>query len=275
MESNGVMKETVDAAACVEEQQQHVDLSRMYKLDDVSPSLVKRLKDADIDKDGRLSLEELVHVVRSEQQAQADRKLFRNFVIALALGMLILIAAVCGAVYGIVHLSNQLDDNNGVLASASTGEAMATGQAMDLINLTQLYDGNVAMMETAQNLQQVVVAEGDGAFSVHKVARIRVIPSESRAIIVSMDGSILQADDSGLGYLNDSISDDAQQGSARRRLMANQTDDDDDAMPSVPAHGIGPRFLFIDKCGLCQLITCPAKGIVFGCWSHCIKTRQC
>lgn len=275
MESNGVMKETVDAAACVEEQQQHVDLSRMYKLDDVSPSLVKRLKDADIDKDGRLSLEELVHVVRSEQQAQADRKLFRNFVIALALGMLILIAAVCGAVYGIVHLSNQLDDNNGVLASASTGEAMATGQAMDLINLTQLYDGNVAMMETAQNLQQVVVAEGDGAFSVHKVARIRVIPSESRAIIVSMDGSILQADDSGLGYLNDSISDDAQQGSARRRLMANQTDDDDDAMPSVPAHGIGPRFLFIDKCGLCQLITCPVKGIVFGCWSHCIKTRQC
>ena len=269
---NGVLKDKTVDAATLAEAQQHIDLSRLSKLDDVSPSLVKRLRDADIDKDGLLSLEELMHVVRREQQAQADRKMFRNFVIAQTIGMLVLIAAVCGAVYGIVSLSNQLDDNNGILVSSSTGQTMATGQAMGLINLTQLYDGDVAMMEKAQNLQQVVVLEGDGAFSVHTVARVLVLPSESRAIIVSMDGSILQANESGLGYLNNSLEDGGQQqgSSARRSLLAagNHTG------PPGPAHGVGPRFLGLN-CGLCQAITCTAKGIVVGCYTYCIQTGQC
>ncbi|WPT16662.1 Peptidyl-prolyl cis-trans isomerase FKBP13 [Picochlorum sp. SENEW3] len=41
------------------------------------------------------------------------------------------------------------------------------------------------------------------------------------------------------------------QGLARRNLLANQSDN----KTVGPGHGIGPRFLFLNKCGLCQSIT--------------------
>ena len=197
-----------------EEREHMVDVSDLEKF--ASPSIVKRIKEADIDKDGVLSVQELIQLVQSERRAHADRRLFRNFLIALVVAVLILVAALVGAVYGIVKLTDEVDDNNGVLVSAKTGNVMAAGKATDLVNLSHLYAGsnnktgesaalNRAALDLAERLEVVVMPQIDnmGGFRVHRVASVRSFPAEQRAIIVSEDGSIIQVDPSGLTYLLD------------------------------------------------------------------------
>ncbi|WPT16663.1 hypothetical protein PSENEW3_00004671 [Picochlorum sp. SENEW3] len=195
-----------------------VDVSDLAKI--ASPSVLKRIKEVDIDKDGNLSMQELIQLVQSEQKAHADRRLFRNFLIALVVAVLILVAALVGAVYGIVKLTDEVDDNNGVLVSANTGTVMATGKATNLLDLSKLYSGNNSTdrnddghtgsfpdVPLAQQLEVVVMPQAGGGYEVHRVASVRSFPGEQRAIIVSMDGSIIEVGTTGLVYLRDAIVD--------------------------------------------------------------------
>jgi len=223
-----------------EEQEHVVDVSDLEKI--ASPSILKRIKEADIDKDGVLSVIELIQLVKSEQRAHADRRLFRNFLIALVVAVLILVAALVGAVYGIVKLTDEMDDSNGVLVSVKTGSVMATGKATDLVDLSRLFARskkdtgeraalNRAALDLAERLEIVVVPSADdmGGFAVHRVASVRSFPGELRAIIVSEDNSIIQVGPSGLTYLVDPLAqltgeklsnDTAREMTAGRKLLA-------------------------------------------------------
>ena len=214
-----------------------LDVSDLEKF--ASPSIMKRVNEADTDKDGVLSVQELIQLVQSEQKAHADRRLFRNFLIALVVAVLILVAALVGAVYGIVKLTDEVDDSNGVLVSAKTGNVMATGKATDLLNLSQLYaarnrtadDGTIESMPDvllAEQLEVLVVPQIDGGYHVHRVASVRSLPAEQRAIIVSEDGSIVQVGTTGLRYLKDPIADSLtstglEDASPGRRLFSDDT----------------------------------------------------
>ena len=191
-----------------------VDVSDLEKI--ASPSIIKRIKEVDIDKDGNLNAQELIQLVQSEQRAQADRRLFRNFLIALVVAVLILVAALVGAVYGIVKLTDEVDDNNGVLVSANTGSVMATGKATNFLDLSKLYaqstDGANGTKSSpdvmlAEQLEVLVMPRADGGYEVHRVASVRSFPAEQRALIVSEDGSIIQVGTTGLVYLKDAIAD--------------------------------------------------------------------
>lgn len=194
-----------------------VDVSNLPALDKIaSPSVIQRLKNADLDKDGRLSVSELVQLVQSEQRALADRRLFRNLLIAIVVAVLILVSALVGAVYGIVKLTDEVDDSNGLLVSAKTGSVMATGKATEVVLLSQLYakasnstSGSTDPVSIANQMDVVVVPhdEVEVGFTVHRVASIRSYPSEQLAIIVSKDGSVIQVDSSGLRYVRDPLVD--------------------------------------------------------------------
>ena len=225
-----------------------VDVSDLEKI--ASPSILKRIKEADIDKDGNLSVQELIQLVQSEQRAHADRKLFRNFLIALVVAVLILVAALVGAVYGIVKLTDEVDDSNGVLVSANTGTVMATGKATRLVDLSRLYGGGNSTndgqgatgrlpdLSLAEQMEVVVVPQADGGFEVHRVASVRSFPADQRAVIVSEDGSVIQVGTAGLVYLKDPIADSltprgpgVEDASPGRRLLSD--------MPT--GYGVAPR----------------------------------
>lgn len=74
-------------------------LSEILRQGGISESVIHRIQGADIDKDGNLDVGEIVRLVQEGHRAQADRKLFRNLVVALAIGMLVSIAAFCGTIY--------------------------------------------------------------------------------------------------------------------------------------------------------------------------------
>lgn len=182
--------------------------------------------------------------------AHADRRLFRNFLIALVVAVLILVAALVGSVYGIVKLTDEVDDSNGVLVSANTGTVMATGKATSAMDLSKLYGGGnstddgttrrVPDVSLAEQMEVVVVPQADGGFEVHRVASIRSFPREQRAIIVSEDGSIIQVGTTGLVYLKDPIAESLtitqgsglEDASPGRRLLSGDTQ---------TGYGVGPR----------------------------------
>jgi len=96
---------------------------------DLPPKLAERIRAADVNNDGSLSIDELLDVMRSEERAVADRKLMRNFLIALVVAVLVLVATLCGTVYAIVKLTQEVNDDDGVLVSSTTVTPMATGSA--------------------------------------------------------------------------------------------------------------------------------------------------
>lgn len=189
-----------------------VPLSELLKQSGASKSLISRINDADIDKDGNLDVHEIVQLVQKEQRAQADRKLFKNFLIALTVGLLILIAALCGTVYGIVKLTKEVGDDNGVLVSTSTGDVVSTGQVVETFNVSQLYREDVPFI--AQELEVLIVPEENG-FTAHRVASVTV-ETGNRAIVTSLDGRKIIIDKDGLYYEN-SV---AGNSTGRRRLLA-------------------------------------------------------
>ena len=95
----------------------------------------ERIRQADADQDGALSVDELVEVIRAEVRAVSDRKLFRNILISLFVTVLVLVATLCGTVYAIVDLSKEVKNDNGMLVSSSSGDVMATGTAQLALTL--------------------------------------------------------------------------------------------------------------------------------------------
>jgi hypothetical protein len=93
----------------------------------VTPALRDRIQRADVNSDGILSVSELLGVLESEKKAQSDRKMFLRLLVALGVAVLVLIATLCGAVYGIVDLTQKVDDNDGAMVSKATGDVMSTG----------------------------------------------------------------------------------------------------------------------------------------------------
>lgn len=174
-------------------------------LDTISTSsskLAARIREADLDNDGSLSMEELVEVIRSEQQAIGDRKLLRYILIALAVAVLVLIATLCGTVYAVVKLTQEVNDQDGVLVSASSGAVMSTGLVQERVAGVELYRYRDPAM--LRGIESVVLPspEGDTMYRVSKIATVR----NMSATVYTLGGTTLQVDDSGVYVVNETDS---------------------------------------------------------------------
>ena len=185
-----------------------VSVQELLRSQTISPKLAARIQEADINQDGSLSIDELLEVIRSEERAVSDRKLMRNFLIALLVAVLILIATLCGTVYAIVKLTQEVNDNNGVLVSASTGQPMSTGRMHIQLGADSLYRyPNPVLL---QSFEALVLPSDDGD-TMYRVAKIVSQPNVS-ATIYTVDGTVIEVDDSGMSIVDK----DAPAGSARR-----------------------------------------------------------
>lgn len=190
-----------------------VPLSEILRQSGIPESVIDRIQGADIDKDGNLDVREIMQLVREGHRAQADRKLFRNLVVALLIGMLVAIAALCGTIYGIVKLTQEVDDKDGVLVSSTTGEVLATGQVMVTLNVTNLYD----FVPSSVKLEALVVPSMDrNSFICHRVASVSVVPGQT-ASITTLDGRKIVIDKDNGFYYDDGLAGNAT--ATGRRLL--------------------------------------------------------
>ena len=185
-----------------------VNVQELLRSEAISPKLAARIQAADINNDGSLSIDELLEVMRSEERAVSDRKLMRNFLIALVVAVLILIATLCGTVYAIVKLTQEVNDSNGVLVSSTTGQPMSTGGMRLQLEADSLYRyPDPALLQSFES----VVIPSDTGDTMYRIARIEAQPNTS-ALIYTVDGTMIEVDDSGMSILDK----DAPAGSARK-----------------------------------------------------------
>ncbi|KAI8104521.1 hypothetical protein M9434_003076 [Picochlorum sp. BPE23] len=165
----------------------------------LSAKLTDRIREADVDQDGVLSVDELVEVMRREMQAVSDRKLFRNILLALFVAVLVLIATLCGTVYAIVDLSKEVKNDNGVLVSSSSGDVMSTGSAQQTVPVGPDLLSLAASPESLSNAHSLVLpAVEGGETTVYKIAKLVSSPGTGSMDITTVDGTLLLVNQSGV-----------------------------------------------------------------------------
>jgi len=91
----------------------------------LSPTLAKRIQEADADGNGVLTVADVFEVLRNEQRVDSERRLLWRIVIALAVVVVVLVGTLTGMTYGIVNLSKDSEVSpSGALVSMSTGEPL-------------------------------------------------------------------------------------------------------------------------------------------------------
>jgi hypothetical protein len=210
-------------------------LLRSCSMKGLSPKVAERIRQADVDHDGALSVDELIEVIRTEMQAVSDRKLFRNILIALFVAVLVLVATLCGTVYAIVDLSKEVKNDNGVLVSSSSGDVMATGTAQQTVTVGPELLSMFNFPSSLSKAHSVVIPAVDGGnTTVYKVGKMTASPSTGTLEVNTVDGTTLFMNQSGVYKISDEgdnnyspllLSD----GNRRRKLMSKGDD-------GVPGH---------------------------------------
>ncbi|KAL4552434.1 hypothetical protein Ndes2526B_g06647 [Nannochloris sp. 'desiccata'] len=73
-------------------------VSMLMQLKSMTPSLARRIKDADVDRDGQLSVEEIVKAIESEQTAAEDAHMMKWMVVG-TLALLVILLGTHGGGY--------------------------------------------------------------------------------------------------------------------------------------------------------------------------------
>ena len=210
-------------------------LLRSCSMKGLSPKVAERIKQADADQDGCLSVDELIEVIRTEMRAVSDRKLFRNILISLFVTVLVLVATLCGTVYAIVDLSKEVKNDNGVLVSSSTGDVMATGTAQQALTVGPDLLALLEFPEMLSKAHSVVVPAVDGdTATVYKVGKMTLSPSSGTVEVSTVDGTTLLMNQSGVYEASGDSESEYQplfvSGGGRRKLMS-----DGDGVPENQA----------------------------------------
>lgn len=174
-------------------------LLRSCSIRGLQSNVAERIRQADVDQDGALSVDELVEVMRRELQAVSDRKLFRNILISMFVAVLVLVATLCGTVYAIVSLSKEVKNDNGLLVSSSSGDVMATGVAQETVKVGPELLGLLNIPEKLSEAHSIIIPSLDNSkYTLYKVAKITSSPSTGTMEVNTIDGTTLLMNQSGV-----------------------------------------------------------------------------
>jgi len=178
-----------------------ISIAALEEAAEVNPKLLQRLRTADLDKDGQISAQELVHIIQDEQKAKADRKLLIWVIAALAVLLVLNIAATAGLTYGIVYLSKDTNVQNNVLVAKGGNGTVATGNAITLQQLSDLY--KVSGPEDLLGVDKLILPNGNNSFDIFGVTSMSLVPNTSLTMNITAggpEGSTLVIDSTGVYY---------------------------------------------------------------------------
>ena len=218
-----------------------IPVDELLQAEGVTANLQQQIKDADVNEDGLLSIPEVLRVLENEKRATADRKLFRNFLIALIVGVLILIAALCGTVYAIVHLSKEVSVDGGDLVSQSTGQIVSTGSAInvqDTFSLLSMSPQDMSLVETL-----IFPDATNSTYEIYRVGTISYTPNQ-KVLVETTTGDLLLGTKNGFVRMDnktglyteeyvDSLVQSMVNGTAKRRLMEVDEEEIIDALVEI------------------------------------------
>lgn len=193
-----------------------VDVNSLLKSQSISPSLRKHVERADVDGDGIISVEELIKLLETEQILRRERTLLIRIVSALGVACVLIIAAVVGLTYAVVHLSKDTSVQNNVLVGKGTSDAISTAGIQATYPLSEWY--RVQSMSELEGLTRITIPFEDG-ISIFKIQDIHLIPNKSIRFDTSSENVSITVSESGI-----SVSGDDRNSSSSRRLLSVEMD---------------------------------------------------
>jgi hypothetical protein len=192
-----------------------LDVARLLKSDSLSASMRANLQRADVDNDGIVDVEELLKILESESALRRERKLLRRIVMALGVACILIVAAVVGLTYAVVHLSKDTSVQNNVLVSKKDSQPLSTGGLRATYPLKDWY--KVTSMSELEGLTQITVPFGDG-LGMFQIQEVHLIPNESIRFVTSSENVSITVSESGISVTGDEKNSSA----TRRRLMSEE-----------------------------------------------------
>lgn len=160
-----------------------LNIQSIIQKENLPETVVKALERADIDKNGELSLEEIVLVLQDSDKANKERQMFKWLCIVCTLGFLIIVATMGGAIYGLVELTDNVKSDDDILMSKSK-EPLSAGLLYTVQAAEQLFDQDPkSVMQT----ESIALSNEDGSILYQRVAEIEIVPG-IRAEITTTSG---------------------------------------------------------------------------------------
>jgi hypothetical protein len=193
-----------------------LDVSRLLKSQSLSASMRTNLARADIDNDGIIDVEELVKILESESALRRERKLLRWIVMALGIACILIVAAVVGLTYAVVHLSKDTAVQNNVLVSKADSQPLSTGSLQVSSALKDLY--KVDNLAQLQGLDQIMMPFEDG-ISLFGIEGVHLVPGKSVKFDTNRENLTILVTEDGI-----SVSGGSSNSTGRRRLLDEETE---------------------------------------------------
>lgn len=157
-----------------------------------SETLATRVKAADIDNDGTISVAEFLNMVSSEVDSKSSAS--RRFKLALGLLLLLLLslAANAGLTYAVIDANKETSVDNGKLMSKDGNSLVSTANAQftraDVRDvLLNLQPDNATVLNT------MVVSNSNGSWVTFDVCRVEIYAPNELVAVNSCDGMTLMA----------------------------------------------------------------------------------
>ena len=188
-----------------------LDVSRLLKSQSLSASMRTNLARADIDNDGIIDVEELVKILESESALRRERKLLHWIVVALGIACILIVVAVVGLTYAVVHLSKDTTVHNNVLVSKADSQPLSTGSLQVSSTLKDLY--KVDNLAQLQGLDQIMMPFEDG-ISLFGIEGVHLVPGKSVRFDTNRENLTILVTEDGI-----SVSGGSSNSTGRRRLL--------------------------------------------------------
>lgn len=189
-----------------------LDVARLLKSEKLSADMRANLQRADVDNDGVIDVEELLSILESESALRRERKLLRRIVIALGVACVLIVAAVVGLTYAVVHLSKDTSVQNDVLVSKDGLQPLGTASLQETVPLADLYKATSA--SDLDWLTHVTVPLDDGE-AVLPIQGVFLVPGERARLDTASPDVSVEVTADGVTVIGDGKNSTA----ARRRLM--------------------------------------------------------
>ena len=135
--------------------------------------------------DGQVSVDALVDMVVTDHESGGDRKVLRRSVLGITIAMVCLSAVVCGLVFGSVHLTTQMQVQDGVLyARNSADNLMHSGTTVNAFNPSDLQNASLTQL---QSLDTLMYRSDDGTLGKYKTSSVSVA-ADGGISVVTLSG---------------------------------------------------------------------------------------
>eukprot|EP00890_Picochlorum_soloecismus_P003431 jgi/Picsp_1/4089/NSC_01599-R1_predicted protein [Chlamydomonas reinhardtii] len=175
----------------------------------------ERIQTHDVDGNGIISMEELLQIMEKEGKLQRERALLRKIVVALSIACLLVIAAVVGLTYAVVHLAKDTSVQSDIFVSKGTNQPLSTGTTTVTYPLADWY--KVQSLEKLNGMTTITVPYGDG-IGMFNIKNIQLVPEKSIVFDTTTENVTIKVTESGIEVSGDKSSN----STSGRRLLGQE-----------------------------------------------------